>query len=253
MAREHSSCLEASRATALAAHSAASLAAAAGLREAARLLRSSEALARAATAALLSSTPCASSAVEKTPVPAASAASAAGQHKKKKTKKKKGADSSHVAMDGCLAVDVVPAAPLPPAVVFQLSPLAPAFAPGAAAASGRVLEKKSSRERSPRRDASPLPPSSSPSSAFSTTTLAARVPARSASGDGFSEGQAAVLVGLVSRPELAGSSVTLRSFDGASSRWAVILDSTGESIRVKAHNLKPSIFKPGAFAAEAPE
>ena len=48
-------CLEASRATALAAHSAASLAAAAGLREAARLLRSSEALARAATAALLCS------------------------------------------------------------------------------------------------------------------------------------------------------------------------------------------------------
>ena len=52
--REHSSCLEASRATALAAHSAAGLAAAAGLREAARLLRSCEALARAATAALLS-------------------------------------------------------------------------------------------------------------------------------------------------------------------------------------------------------
>ena len=52
--REHSCCLEASRAAALAAHSAAGLAAAAGLREPARLLRSCEALARAATAALLS-------------------------------------------------------------------------------------------------------------------------------------------------------------------------------------------------------
>ena len=46
-------CTEAARAAALASHSAASLADAAGLREAARLLRSSEALARAATAALL--------------------------------------------------------------------------------------------------------------------------------------------------------------------------------------------------------
>ncbi len=59
-AREHSSCLEASRAAALAAHSAAGLAAAAGLREAARLLRSCEALARAATAALQSTTTSAS-------------------------------------------------------------------------------------------------------------------------------------------------------------------------------------------------
>ena len=46
-------CTEAARAAALASHSAASLAGAAGFREAARLLRSAEALARAATAALL--------------------------------------------------------------------------------------------------------------------------------------------------------------------------------------------------------
>ena len=248
MVREHSSCLEASRATALAAHSAASLAAAAGLREAARLLRSSEALARAATAALLSSTPCASGAKEKTPVQAA-AAPAARQHKKK-SKKKRGADSLHVATDGSLAVDVL-AAVLPPAVAFQLSPNAPAFALRTAAASGRVLEKKPSRERSPRRDASPVPHSFSPTSASSTTTLAALVPAGAGSEGGFSVGQAALLVGLVTRPELAGSSVTLRSFDVASSRWAVALGSTGESIRVKAHNLKSSLFKPGAFAAGA--
>ena len=53
MACAQSYCTEAARAAALASHSAASLAAAAGFREAARLLRSSEALARAATAALL--------------------------------------------------------------------------------------------------------------------------------------------------------------------------------------------------------
>ena len=68
---------------------------------------------------------------------------------------------------------------------------------------------------------------------------------------GFSVGQAALLDGLVSRPELAGCLVTLRSFDAASSRWAVTLDTTGESIRVKANNLRPSIFKPGALAAGA--
>ena len=53
VASAQSHCVEAARAAALALHSAASLAAAAGLREAARLLWSSEALARAATAALL--------------------------------------------------------------------------------------------------------------------------------------------------------------------------------------------------------
>jgi hypothetical protein len=236
MAREHSACLEASRATALAAHSAASLAAAAGLREAARLLRSCEALARAATAALQSSTPPA--------VPAASAAPAAEQPKKKKNKKKKGAVSLPGAMVDFVAEEVVPAAAEPSTVAFQLSPHAPAFAPGAAITSGRVLEKKSSRERSPRRAASPGLSSASTSS-FSATTLAGHA----TGGDGFSVGQAALLSDLVSRPDLSGSSVTLRSFDGVSSRWAVSLDTTGESIRVKAHNLKPSIFKPGGLAA----
>ena len=251
MAREHSSCLEASRATALAAHSAASLAAAAGLREAARLLRSCEALARAATAALQSSTPPA--------VPAASAAPAAEQPKKKKNKKKKGAGSSHGAVVEGVAMEVVPAAALPSTAAFQLSPHAPAFAPGAAAASGRVLEKKSSRERSPRRDAS-SGLSSAPTSSSSATTLAVSTPvalapiaaASTASGDGFSVGQAALLSGLVSRPELSGSSVTLRSFDRGSSRWAVIVDNTGESVRVKAHNLKHSVCIAGGLAAGAP-
>ena len=50
MARKDKQLVEAARAAFLAAHSAASLTATGGLREAARLLRSSEALARAATA-----------------------------------------------------------------------------------------------------------------------------------------------------------------------------------------------------------
>lgn len=246
--REHSSCLEASRATALAAHSAAGLAAAAGLREAARLLRSCEALARAATAALQSSP---TSAIPVRPgaapadVPAASAAPAAGRHKKKK-KRKAGNNSENMVIDGNAAGGVPAAVPAPAAVAIQMSPHAPAFAPGAAAVSARVLEKKPSRERSPRRAASPMQPSSSLPSPSSTIS-----PALAAGVDGFSVGQAAVLTGLVSRPELAGCLVTLRSFDAASSRWAATLDTNGESIRVKENNLRPSIFKPGALAAGA--
>ena len=176
---------------------------------------------------------------------AASAAPAAGQPKmKKKDKKKKGAGSTHNAMDVGSAVEVVPAAAAPSAPAFQLSPAAPAFAPGAAVASGRVLEKKSSRERSPRRDTSTGLPSA-PTSSSSAATLAVHP----AGGDGFSVGQAAVLSDLVSRPELDGNTVTLRSFDRQSSRWAVTLDTTEEQIRVEAHNLKPSIFKPGGHAA----
>jgi hypothetical protein len=247
--REHSSCLEASRATALAAHSTAGLAAAAGLREAARLLRSCEALARAATAALQS---CPTSASPVRPgaapadVPAAPAALAAGRQKKKKKKKKAGINSENMVVDGNAAGGVPAAGLAPAAVATQMSPHAPTFAPGAAAASARELEKKPSRERSPRRDASPMPPSSSLPSPSSAISLALGVGV-----DGFSVGQAAVLTGLVSRPELSGCLVTLRSFDAASSRWAASLDTTGESIRVKTDNLRPSIFKPGAPAAGA--
>ncbi len=256
--REHSACLEASRAAALAAHSAAGLAAAAGLREAARLLRSCEALARAATAALQSSSTSASSAplgatsaagqaqVVSNSVPAAPAAPAAGRRKKNK-KKKAGVNSQPMVIDGILAAGGVPAvAPAPAAVANQLSPIAPVFTPGAAAAAVRVLEKKPSRERSPRFGASLKPPSSSLSSPSTATSSA--LPADEA---GLLVGGTAVLVGLVSRPELVGSLVSLSSFDGASGRWAVSLDATGESIRVKADNLQPSFYVPSALVAGA--
>ena len=64
-------------------------------------------------------------------------------------------------------------------------------------------------------------------------------------------GGTAVLGGLVSRPELAGSSVTLISFDSATLRWAVSLDTSVENIRVKADNLTPSFYGPSASAAGA--
>jgi hypothetical protein len=231
-------CLEASRAAALAAHSAAGLSAAAGFRDAARLLRSSEALARAATSVLsslaLKTTPTRSGAglpagqVAAAPPDAstAGAAAAAGLGKKKKKKKKERVNSENKGLVGSLAADVTAGA-LAPTQTFQMSPHAPAFAPGAAAAPARVLEKKSSRERSPRRGPSQMqlsPSSASPSTAISLATNAGE--------DGFSVGQAALLTGLVSRPELAGCHVTLRSFDVASSRWAVAIDTSGESIRV---------------------
>ena len=245
--REHSSCLEASRATALAAHSAAGLAAAAGLREAARLLRSCEALARAATAALQSSStgasparPHATSATGQADVVNVDALAASGRHKKKKKKKKDGANSEAMVIDASNSVGGVPTAAFARAsVANQLSPHAPVFSPGAAVASSRVLEEKPSRQRSPHRDASRTSSSSSLASPSLATSLAA-----AAGTDGFSEGQVALLDGLVSRPELAGSRVTLRTFDAASSRWAVTLDTTGESIRVKANNLKLSTGGP---------
>lgn len=64
-----------------------------------------------------------------------------------------------------------------------------------------------------------------------------------ASDDGFSEEQVAEVVGLESRPELEGSLVTLHFFDPAVARWAVSLE-TGESIRVRATNLRHSSLKP---------
>ena len=245
-AREHSSCLEASRAAALAAHSAAGLAAAAGLREAARLLRSCEALARAATAALQSTTTSASPgplgatavAGQATHAPAAPAA-----RRRKRNKKKKGGVNSEGLVVGAGGAPV--AAPEPAPVASPFSPLAQAFVPSAATASVGALEMKPSRAPSPRLCASPMPPSS-----FSSPRSFATLLAAPAGDGGLLAGGIAVLGGLVSRPELAGSSVTLLSFDSATGRWAISLG-TGETIRVKADFLSPAVFGPAPSGAAA--
>ena len=180
----------------------------------------------------------ATKACQEAPLPAAAPAASGDavpaskmkQHKKKKNEKKDGVNSQDVVMAAA-------------AVCTQMSPHAPAFVPGDAAASARVLEKKSSRERSPRRDASLRQPSSYlPSPSLATS------PAPAAGVDVFSVGQSAVLDGLVSLPELSRSLVTLHSFDAAASRWPVTLGTTGESIRVQVCNLRTSIFSSGASA-----
>ena len=136
-------CTEAARAAALASHSAASLAAAAGFREVARLLRSSEALARAATAALLALPRLDANAV-------APGGDAPAKRKKRRPKKKKDKD---VVFDGKGSGSEV----LPPAVDVDfvggapssatLSPDAKEFVPGVATL---VLAARPSRERAPR-------------------------------------------------------------------------------------------------------
>ena len=55
-------------------------------------------------------------------------------------------------------------------------------------------------------------------------------------------GSAVIFCDLVSRVELVGMVGTVLSFDAASLRYAVKVDSTGECVRVLMKNLKPSLF-----------
>ena len=164
----------------------------------------------------------------------AAPAAAAGRRKKKGKKKVVTSNSELMNVDGDFAAVVgTSAAPLFPALTsLKLSPSAPDFVPGAPAQ--RKLEKKVSRERSPRLGPSSATHSSLPSSSPTASTCALGPDAGS-----FSVGQAALLVDLVSRPELSGSSVTLLSFDASSLRWAASLSASGETVRVKASNLRP--------------
>ena len=54
-------------------------------------------------------------------------------------------------------------------------------------------------------------------------------------------GSAVIFCGLVSRAELVSMVGTVISFDAASLRFAVKVDSTGECVRVLLKNLKPSL------------
>ena len=203
MTSAQSYCTEAARAAALASHSAASLAAAAGFREAARLLRSSEALARAATAALLA-----------LPRPTAPAPVGVKVAKKRSRKKKNGKKAE---MEG---VVVGPALP-PPAVGVPV--VAPAATTAAAPSlcgrgkAGRVLAAKTSRERSPR--GSRIAPShaSHPSSPLQVSSLVSTDSAK------FAVGRAVVLKGLIARVDLEGKRDIFKSFDSTSLRYAVCI------------------------------
>ena len=229
MASAHSSCVEAARASALASHSAASLAAAAGYKEAARLLRSSEALSRAAVASLtaartatMARSGAAAGLEPKSPatVPAASAGALPvankKRHKKKKKMKDEGKDFDAV-MGGGGGPALGGASP-------WVDPLAGA---------SRNLAKQTSRERSPRRPTSPVA-STSPSSGVASVWVPCR----------FAEGQAVVIGDLVGRPELNGQVGSVLSADAQSDRVAVKLGS-GESVKVRVSNLRSSIFPSG--------
>ena len=222
-------CTEAARAAALASHSAASLAAAAGFREAARLLRSSEALARAATAALL--------AVPRldvrVPGPGHGAGDIIMEKKKRANKKKK--KGKQATME---EVFFGPELPPPASGVPEVAPAASTatVSPGKAA---RVLVARNSRERSPH-GARAAPSSASPSASSH------HVPASVSTGTGkFAVGQAVALFGLVSRADLVGKCGVVKSFDSAATRYAVCIDVSSEMVKVLEMNLRPSIFAPG--------
>ena len=197
-----------------------SLAAAAGLREAARLLRSSEALARAATAALLAPP----HSMAPTSGSGSGVAGGEDKEKKKKRRSKKKPKDKDVAMEGVLAGSELP----PPAVgVPEAEPAAVSastmsrdaadFVPGMAA---RVVAPRTSRECSPHSAAASL--SDSPSRAHASAAADTGI---------FAAGQAVVLVDLVSRADLAGKCGVVKFFDSATSRYAVCIDATGETVR----------------------
>ena len=231
-----SCCTEASRAAALASHSAASLAAAAGFHDAARLLRSSEALARAATAVLL--------ALPELHAGGAGAGNSAAvpdaKLKKKRIRKKKAKlPAMENATDGPEVLppaDGVPEATLA-ASASAMSPAAAVFVvPNMAT---RLLAKKSSRERSPRGARLAPAPATPPATTSQGTSPV------SAGTAIFAVGLAVVLVDLVSRPDLSRMTGVVKAFDPATLRYAVLVDATGESVRVLGKNIQASISDPG--------
>jgi len=214
--------VEAARAAALAAHCAAGLAASAGLRPAARLLRTAEALSRSAVAALTCPSPLPPAPVaESAGLPAVPSARAR-RRRNKKQKEEQNMSAMPVDEEPLAVKDgVSKAASVPPPSV--LSADATVFVPVA-----RTLKARSSRERSPRRCSSS--PSASPASAQLGTASG------SACAGLFSVGQSVMLGGLESRPELSGR-VSILSFDSVAGRYAVAVDATGEKIKVKEGNL----------------
>ena len=191
-------CCEAARATSLAAHSAAALATSSGFLAAARLLRSAEALARAATAVLAGggaevktdeARDCDGKGASKQTATGAATArtSSARSDRRRRHRLKKKADADTDMVKEKVDDEV----------------LAVVGGDPAASGSRRTLGPKSSRERSPQgaktRSALLFPSASS---------------AADPSGIGpFQNGQNAILGGLVSRPELSGAVTVLSGED----------------------------------------
>ena len=245
VAVEVSLCREAARASALAAHSAAGLCASAQLRAAARLLRSAEALSRAAGAALGACVRAQSTTLGAADAPMSG--QAAGQTRRRRRRKKAGKNAGSQAAGAALGSQAAGADAMDDGKgevgtsgAFggcASSPPEPLVA--VAAKPRRVLAAKTSRERSPRRVADQF---HSPSTSTNTGAMA------SAADDVFTKGSIVMLSGLASRPELNGVQATVLSFDDVGGRYAVKL-STGDDIRVRAANMEP-IFGPSLASEE---
>jgi hypothetical protein len=248
--------IAAARGSVLALHAAAGMATSVD-REAARMLRASEGLARAAVARLeLTGQRHAASSVDAAAASAAAGSAKMGKRrggtqnsttsgkKSSEDKKGKGKGMSDVPMEASFSqpsADAAPlraaAAPFLPGAEFELElddewadgtvPFGPANAPPAAAPEAaqpqRVLKARRSGTRSPRRgDEEPQLPS----------TLASPLVA----------GHVAAIKKLDSRPELENEKVLLLEYVPSSGRWICAL-STGENLRIllaKLQSMNPS-------------
>ena len=203
-------------------------------KEAARMLRTAEGLARSATARLeflgreeaLKKKEQEKQKKKDTDDSMAGATAAASARPRRRGRRSRKAASPPVASE-----------PLPPAAVGPLL-----AGVSGATASCRVLKQQRSRERSPRRGAS------------LTTTSSAAVshPGPEGGGEGAGPGLGGFLVGqtvsflaLSSRPDLNNMLGTVMSVDVDAGRVAVKVDDSNESIKVKPCNLKLTIFGAG--------
>ncbi len=228
VAAELPPCLEAARASALAAHSAAGLCAAARLVAAARLLRSAEALSRAAVAALCAAPRPQAAAPAPSVASGAAAPPASSPSARRRRRRRQKKTTTNITDPSDVDTGMMEALDVGGGHVASNPASAVVSAP-----SGRVLTAKPSRERSPRRavDGSG-PPSPSPSSVAAASPVGI-----------FLQGSSVSLTGLTSRPELEGVEAEVLSFDATGGRYAIRL-TTGEQIRVRPVNVQ----SPGSAA-----
>ena len=178
------------------------------VREAVRLMRHAEASARAAATlfAEVESTLRAQAKESAGVAPDSAGAAAPSKSAARRARRKAGKNKSPAPMD---ATSVAP-----PGV---------SDGPAVAPAPGRVLQAKTSRERSPRREEV---------SAVGTGSVSGT----------FRVGDSVVAADLSAQPELNGNIGKITGFDTVSQRYMVKFASAGAPVKLKAENLRQSIF-----------
>jgi hypothetical protein len=239
---------EAARASAMAAHASAQLSLP-WHKEVARLLRVAEAVSRTA-AALLDGAACELRAAPPPHATAAGGPAPAKPSRSARRRARKRIIPEDFAMGSITVVttpgDAADAGPVP-GPVGHLAARAPAAAP-------RELRLRPSRERSPRR---PLL-AESPERAVEGEQVSEAVlpfppgPCSSASGhvrssklSVLAEGKIMLIRGLVRRSDLNDTRCRLLSLDKTTGRWAIVLEDTGENIKVLPANLMECLFAQG--------